>query len=48
MIIDLSTIPEDLNAKIEKVMASEKMSFQEAVIFLIQKVVSPRPVFVRA
>lgn len=37
-----SDCPAELRAKIEKVMASKKLDWQSAVLFLAQKVVSPK------
>ena len=37
----LGVLPAELEARIEKVMDCKKCSFDEACIFLLQKVVSP-------
>ena len=37
-----SDCPAELRAKIEKVMARKKIDWQTAVLFLAQKVVSPK------
>lgn len=37
-----SDCPAELRAKIEKVMARKKLNWQEAILFLAQKVVSPK------
>lgn len=37
-----SDCPAELRAKIEKVMARKKLDWQKAVLFLAQKVVSPK------
>ena len=45
MKITFEELPVEISMKIEKVMRAKKIGFADAVLFLLNEVVSPRPRF---